>query len=129
MLAAGGGESTHLAVLVAVAADPVDARIVTDGLVERINHDDFVPLEAGILGGPERIQHAEVAETATEALLSERLMVAHGLALVDTLILGLTVDLTLGAHSLAASTADTHAEDGISGLLLETKAASLFFQT
>lgn len=125
VLAAGGGESTLLAVLVAALADPVDAGVLTDGLVEGVNHDDFVPLEAGILGGPERVQHAEVAEAATDAALSERLMVANGLTLVDTLVLGLTVDLTLGAHGLAGSTADTHAEDGVAGLLLETKAASL----
>lgn len=125
VLAAGGGESALLAMLVAGLADPVDAGIITDRLVEGVDHDDFVPLEAGVLSGPEGIQDAEVAEAATDATLSERLMVAHGLALVDTLVLGLTVDLTLGAHGLAGSTADTHAEDGIAGLLLEPEAASL----
>ena len=44
--------STQLTVLHDGLADPVDARIATDGFVHGINHDDFVVQVCGVLTDP-----------------------------------------------------------------------------
>jgi len=49
--AASRGDPTKLTVLVGRGADPVDARIATDGLVGRVDHDDLEVLVRGILRG------------------------------------------------------------------------------
>jgi len=125
MLAASAGEAAQLTMLVASLADPVDARIVTDALVEGIDHNDLEPLVHGVLGAPVGVQHTQVAKTTADALLGEGLDVADALALVDTLILGLTVDLTLRGLGLAAATLDADAEDGETRLGLESQSAGL----
>ena len=51
-LASGAGESTHFAVLVGTVDDPVDARIVADLLVARIDTDNFVVFHCSILVDP-----------------------------------------------------------------------------
>lgn len=51
-LLAGGGETTALAVLVDGLDDPVDARIAADGLMVRIDEDDFVVLVRRVLVDP-----------------------------------------------------------------------------
>merc|ERR1719263_1766953 len=43
-LAASGGETTQLAVLHDGLANPIDAGIITDNFVIRIDHDNFKPL-------------------------------------------------------------------------------------
>jgi hypothetical protein len=47
--AASGGQTAQLAVLHHRLADPVDARIAANGLVERIDKDDLVVLVGSIL--------------------------------------------------------------------------------
>ena len=50
----------------------------------------LVVLEGGVLVDPVRVQHAHVGELGAHALLSDRPQVAHGLDLVDAVVLGLT---------------------------------------
>jgi len=125
VLLARRSETAKLAMLVAALADPVDARIVADDLVEGVDHDDFVPLVERILRDPVGVEHAEVADTATDTGLGDGALVHNLLLLVDTGVLGLTVDLTLGGTTLAATTVNAHAEDGKALLLLESQAAGL----
>lgn len=41
-------------------ADPVDLGVASDILVARIDHDDFVELEGGILSNPVGVKNSEV---------------------------------------------------------------------
>lgn len=49
VLLTDGGETTGFTVLVDGVADPVDAGITTDGLVLRVDEDDFVVFVGGVL--------------------------------------------------------------------------------
>jgi hypothetical protein len=51
-LLAGSGETTALAVLVDRLDDPVDAGIAADGLVLRVDEDDFEVLVGRVLVDP-----------------------------------------------------------------------------
>lgn len=51
-LLASGGETTRFAVLVDWVDNPVDAGITTDGLVLRVDKDDFVVLVGRVLVDP-----------------------------------------------------------------------------
>jgi hypothetical protein len=66
--------------------DPVDARVVADCLVGRINANDFVVLLRRVLVDPVTVQDTKVGVFATDLLLSEILQVAFELELVDTLV-------------------------------------------
>lgn len=94
-LAARGRQSTHLAVLVDRVADPVDARVVPDDLVEGVHQNDLIILVHGVLVDPVRVEHAEPAALAANTLLGDHLQVLRGLQLRDALVHGLAVHDTL----------------------------------
>lgn len=121
-LFAGRGESTQLAVLHRRLAQPVHAGVVADGLVRRVDTDDLVELEGGVLVDPVAVQDTQVGEAATDALLSHRLQIAGRLELVDSLRGGLGGDLTLADLAFATTAADTDAvdDDTLLGLVAET---------
>lgn len=124
-LATSRGETAELAVLHGRLADPVHARIAADSLVERINTDDLVELEGGVLVNPVAVQDTQVGEAATNALLSNGLQVAGRLELVNSLRGGLGHDLTLTDLAFATTAADTDAVDNKALLGLVAQAASL----
>lgn len=68
-LAASGGQATHLSVLVNWSAEPVDSRVTTNCLVERIHHDDFEVFESGIFRNPVGVEHSKTAAMAANTLL------------------------------------------------------------
>lgn len=125
-LLAGGSDTAELSVLHGGGADPIDTGVATDGLVGRINHDDFVELEASILTNPVRVEGAEVRALAGDTLLGDGLVSALSLDLGDaTRVSGLTVDGTLGTVSLATTSSDADTVDNVTLLGLETKTACL----
>lgn len=68
--------------------DPVDAGITTDGLVLRVDQDDFEVLVGRVLVDPVRVQHSQVGAAASNTFFgggAERSLV---LELVDTLVGG-----------------------------------------
>jgi len=67
-LAAGRSESAQLSVLVCRLADPVDPWVVADGCVERVHHDDLVPLVHGVLADPIGVENPEAAALSAHAL-------------------------------------------------------------
>jgi hypothetical protein len=73
-------------VLVHGLGNPVDARVVADRLVGRINANDFVILLRRVLVDPVTVQDTEIAVFATDLLFSETLQVAFELELIDTLV-------------------------------------------
>jgi hypothetical protein len=113
VLLTGGGKTTALSVLVDRLDNPVDAGIVSDGSVVRIDKDDFEVLVSSILVDPVGVQDSQVASDAANAFLGNTAQVANKLELVDTLVLWLTVDNTLWVWSLAATTTDSNAVDNI----------------
>ena len=113
VLLASRGETTALSVLVDRIDNPVDARIVSDSSVVRIDKDNFEVLVGSILVDPVRVQDSQVSADTTSTFLSNRAQVADELKLVDTLVLWLTIDNTLWVWSLAATTADGNTVDDI----------------
>lgn len=111
--------------LVNSLGDPVDTRIVTDGNVVRINQDNFEVLVSSILVNPVRVQHTKVGSNTTNTFLGNGAKVANELKLVDTVVLGLTVNDTLEVRSLAATTADSNSVHDVALLGLVTQTVSL----
>ena len=72
-LAAGGGETAGLAVLVDGVDDPVDAGVAADGLVLRVDEDDLVVLVGAVLVNPVGVEDAQVGAAAADTLLGGRL--------------------------------------------------------
>lgn len=92
-LLAGGGETARLAVLVHGVDDPVDARILADGLVLGVDEDDLVVLVGGVLVDPVRVENAQVGAAAADTLLGGGLERSLVLELVHTLVGGLACGL------------------------------------
>ena len=124
-LAAGRGEAAELAVLVHRVAQPVDARVLADDLVVRVNHNALVVLVQGILRNPVRVEHTQAAARAADALLRLGAQVAAPLVLVDAAVARLAEVDALGQLLLAAAAADAHAVDDVALLGLVAKVARL----
>merc|ERR1719301_273969 len=97
-LAPSRGDTTHLAVLVSGVADPVDARVVPDGLVRLVDHDHLIPAVARILPAPVAVENAEATDLAAHALLGNGAEVPGRLHLVHARVAGLPVHDALGHH-------------------------------
>lgn len=124
-LLSSGGETTVLSVLVNRVTDPVDAGVLTDGSVERIDKDDFVILVGRVLVSPVRVQDTKTTEGTSSSFLSDASDASLVLELVDTMSLGLSVDDTLGDLSLSASTSNLDSVDDVTLLGLVSQAAGL----
>ena len=85
-LLARGRQSTLLAVLVDRVDDPIDAWVTADGLVLRVNEDDFEVLVGTVLVDPVAVEDTQVGATATDTLLGGGLERALILELVHTMI-------------------------------------------
>ena len=66
--------------------DPVDTWIIADGLVLRVNQNDFEVFVGGILVDPVRIEHTEIGATSADALFSSGSKRALVLELIHTLV-------------------------------------------
>ena len=121
----GRGETTAFTVLVDGVDDPVDGGIVADGGVVRIDEDDFVVLVGGILVDPVAVENTEVTADTANTAFGNGAEVASVLQLVDTLVLGLTVDNTLRIRSLASTTTDSNTVNNVTLLSLHAQSASL----
>lgn len=121
-LLAGGGEATHLAVLLVGLADPVDLGVATDGGVAGIDHDDLEELEGTVLSDGVGVEDAEVHAVTSSTLLSEGTEGAGAGHAVDPLTTGLAPDDATVSGPLAATTADADAVDDVAllGLVAET---------
>ena len=88
-LLAGGGEAAGLAVLVDGVDDPVDAGVLADDLVLRVDEDDLVVLVGRVLVDPVRVEDAQVGTAAADTLLRGGLEGPLVLELVHTMVGGL----------------------------------------
>lgn len=120
-LAASRGETAKLTVLVGRVHDPVDAGVVTDNLVLRVDKDDLEILVGGVLVHPVAVEHTQVAADTANTLLSNGAKVARGFQLVDSMVLRLSVHDTFAVRALASSTAhgNTVQDKTLLGLVAE----------
>lgn len=81
--------------------NPVDARILADGLVLRVNEDDLVVLVGRILVDPVGVENTQVGASLANTLLSGGSEGSLVLELVDTLV-GRFAYVTPVSHSGAA---------------------------
>jgi len=124
-LLASSSETTSFTVLVDGVHDPIVSSITTNGLMLRINKNDFEVLVRRILVNPIRVQDTQVRAAPTNSLLSSGSQRSLVFELVDTHVGGLTVGSTLGSRSLTASTTDSNSVNNKALLGLVTKTASL----
>lgn len=125
VLCAGGSESTHLAVLVHGADDPVDAGVATDGLVRGVDQDDLKELVGGVLVDPVRVEHSQIGASLADTLLGDRAQRALELEGSDTLVDGLAERGALLGHPLPVAATHAHAVDDVALLGLVAEAAGL----
>lgn len=139
---ASGGETSALAVLVHGLDDPVDAGVLADDLVLRVDEDDFEVLVGRVLVDPVGVEDAKVGAAATDSLFGGGLQGALVFELVNTLVGGFawemlegyrshfigiphTVGSTLGRRPLATTSADSYTVDDITLLSLVAETAGL----
>jgi len=122
---ASGSEAAQLSVLHHRLGDPVDTRIIADGVVVRVDKNDLEVLVRGILVDPIRVEHTEIAAAASHSLLSLAAQRALPFELIDTLGCWLTEHDTLADSAFAATTSDTDTVDDIPLLGLVSESASL----
>lgn len=110
-LLASGGKTVHLTMLVDGVADPVEAGITTNSLVEGIHADDFEVLVGSILVDPVSIEDSQGRNSTSDTFLSEGTDGTFWLQLKDTLVDGLAGSVSTGHLLLAATTANSNAVD------------------
>jgi len=125
VLLACTGKSTAFSALVNRVADPVHARVTTNGLVGWIDKDDFEVFVNAILVDPVRVEDTEIATSSGNTLLSGRSEGALEFEVVDTLTDGFTKGGTLFDWFLSVTTTDTDAVDDKALLGLVTQASGL----
>jgi hypothetical protein len=123
--ASSRGKSTAFAVLVYRVANPVDARIIADLGVGRINKNNFIVLHSSILVNPVRVEYTKIGELASNLLFSNGLKVTFKFKMVDTLVLWLSEYHTTVNLTLASSTTYSDTNNYISLLSLVSKTVSL----
>jgi hypothetical protein len=106
--ATSGCESTSFTVFHNWLADPVNARVVSDNNMWWVNKDDFEVFVCGILVDPVRVQDTQVTSDSSSALFSNTSKVSGEFKLVDSLVLGFSMDDSLGNRALAATTANSN---------------------
>ena len=106
-------------------ANPVDLRIVTDGSVSRVNHNDLEEFEGGILTNPVGVQNSEALEFSTDSLFSDRLKILFVLKTGDSDRARLSVDSTFLDRFLASTSADADSVNNVTLLCAISKSAGL----
>lgn len=124
-LLAGSGKTSGFSSLVDSVDDPVDLGVSSDGLVRRVDEDDFEVLVGRVLVNPVRVQDSQVGASSANSFFGSRTERSLVLQVVDTLVGGLTVSSTLGDRSLSATSSDSDSVDDETLLGLVTESSSL----
>ena len=125
VLLAGRGEAAEFSVLHHRSDDPVDPWVTTDGLVVRVDEDDFKVLVARVLADPVRVEDSQRAALSACSFLGLGPEGSGKLELGDTHGHRLTVADTLGDRSFTAATLDTDTVDDVTLLCLVAKTSGL----
>jgi hypothetical protein len=75
--------------------DPVDAGVVADGLVLRVDEDDLKVLVRRVLVDPVRVEHAQIGASTTDTLFGGGFEGSLVLELVHTLVGGFACAIDL----------------------------------
>jgi hypothetical protein len=113
VLAASRCKTSSLAVLVDGVNNPVNAGVISDRDVLRIDQDYFVIFICSILVDPIRVEDSKIAAISACTFLSNTAQVSNEFELVDTLVLWLSVDDALVVRPLAATTTNGATVDDI----------------
>merc|ERR1740121_1250022 len=111
--ATSGGQATQLAVFHHRLADPIDAGVVTNSLVEGIDQNNLEPLVPCVLSHPIRVQDTEASQLAACSLLRDTAQVTLALVLVDTLVARLAIHDSLRCTNFSITSLDADSVDDI----------------
>lgn len=124
-LLTSGSQTSGLTVLVNWVTDPVVTSISSDGLVGRIDQDDFEVLVGGVLVDPVGVQDSQVGSTTADSFFGGGSQGSLVLQLVNTLVGWLTVGGTLWHRSLSVTTSNSDTVDDETLLGLVTQSSGL----
>lgn len=105
--------------------NPVDSRIVADGVVGGVSEDNLEVFVGAVLGNPIGVEHSEATQGSANSLFGLGPEVSGRLELVDSDRSGLTSDDTLGDGSLSSTSSDADSVDNITLLGLVAEFAGL----
>jgi hypothetical protein len=112
-------------VLVHWVDNPIDAWVIANLEMGRINQNNFIILHSSVLVNPVGIEDTQVAKFTSHLLFGDGLKIALEFNLFNTLVLGLTKDHTTVVGTLASTTTDSTSNNDISLLGLVAKTMGL----
>ncbi len=118
-------DTSVLSVLLVVRSDPVDSGVSSNGLMVRVNENDFVEFEGSVLSNPVRVEDSQVAALSSDSLFGHSSVRSGWFQLIDTLIDGFTVNDSLGNGLLSTTSSDSNSIDDISLLGFITELSCL----
>ena len=118
-------QTTALTMLHYRTHNPVNLRIVTNGIVARIHKNHLIILVSSILVHPVAVQYTQVLAHTTHTTLSNRTKVTVVLQTNNTLVLGLSIHNTLRIRSFTSSTTNSNTIHNITLLRLHSQTTSL----
>jgi len=122
-LLAGSGKSSGLSSLVDGVADPVDSGISADGLVGRVDEDDFEVLVNSVFVDPVRVKHPKSTTSPRYTLLCNTSQASLEFQLVYTMVCGFTESSTLCNLLLPSSTSNSNSVYDVSLLGFVTESS------
>ena len=123
---ASTGQSTKLPMLHDSPTHPIYLGISTNGLVERIYHDDLKIFVGRVLSNPIGVQDSQSLNTSSDPFFGNGLEVTNGFLLLDaSRSLGLAVRTSFGHGPFATSAAHGNAVDDKALLVLVSQTTSL----
>jgi len=105
--------------------DPVDAGVVSDSVVSRIDQNNLIKFVCAVLAHPVAVEHSKPSNFPTNAFFRNGPEIPCRLELIDTHGSGLASDDALGNGSLATSSTDSNSVDHVPILGLIAEFASL----
>jgi len=121
----GTGKTPALSVLVHGVDNPIDAWVIANLEMGRINQNNFIVFHGGVLVHPVGVEDTQVSKFTSHLLFGDGLKIALEFNLFNTLVLGLTKDHTTVVGTLASTTTDTTSNNDISLLGLVAKTMGL----
>lgn len=95
--------TSQFSVFVDWFADPINSWVISDGIVEGIDTDDFKIFVCSILGDPIWVQNSQSSDLASDSLFSYGPEISGGFQLGNSLTGRLSLNHTLSDQLLSAS--------------------------
>jgi len=100
-------------VFVNTFADPVNPWVILDGVVGRIDKNNFKPLVGRVLANPVGVQNAKVGSFSGSFFFSNRTKVSGGLQRIDTLVGWFSINNSFWVLLLSVSAANSRTKDHV----------------